>query len=1207
MSLFESSITGNILNDGQTTETSGITAGQLATVLTAYTPLTDTATNTASIGTNSAAVAALQTQVAGMPAPPDLAPYALVADLAAAEGSIAANQSSITALNSSLTTGLAGKANQSALDALQLEVDGKSTPASVDVKLANHPTTAAMSSAIASADNAALASVAATYGLKTVTDQLTIDVAARQTAADVDQKIATALLAYTDSTGLNATVALRTTPADVDQKIATALLTYVQQVVLDAALAIRDGRLDAAEAAVATLQAAGYQTSAQVSSAIATALVGYATTGDLANYATSVDLTAAETSLQSAIDSILAQLAILSSGGGNNLINAQAWPGEITWDLLVGTNTLRNLHVTAPLSANLQNDSFTVSLACDSYSKAESDANLTAALVPYYTGAQTDGAITAALVPYYTSAQTDSAIAAALLGYYTNAQTDGAIAAALVLYYTSTQTDSAIAAALVAYYTSAQTDGAIAAALVPYSTTSQMDAAITAALVPYYTSTQTDSAIAAAVAGIDLSPYYTAAQTDAAIAAALVPVSLGNAPAWAGNATWQLLKGSNVIRNLHLSGPLVASLQNNTDTLQIDCQAYSTAQTYTQAEVNTQISNAVDALNLSQYTTQAEVDSSISSALVVYWDQGEVSAEIASQISAAGFLTEAQGDARYHPVNGNAGGNGIIPLVLDNFTPRMIRALLPRAPLSANLILGNAATIELECDCYSKTESDGRYVATNDLSALDSRYFPVNGNTSGGQIIPLVLDAFTPRIIRSLLPRSPLSANLILGNAGTIELDCDCYSKAESDAKYALIGTAPADPLLVNNVRANGADYLTLRGGSLGIEFEASNGAAVADLSASLFSIKSGVDVLTKGRIFADSSLGVATAGSFQGGTVEPLLPRVTDQADNSLCTFATAEVHTVATRLRVDDQLYIDDVAGTATGLITNAISTRAQDTQLTITGGSSVTVVNGDLDIQGTVTGTSVELNTELRAPTVRARPSDTFLTIRGGTTGMYLDGAVFTASTIQADPGLVSSPAWLTFVGGTTGIEQVCTLAQVRQNVVGDVELKVLNEDATTGEATIRVQNGSGANGSLRALESGSEVQLQATSQTISLQNQTGAFQAPVVVQTNGLLVANYGLQNNSDSSIKANQQPTPLADLKTVFDAVEVKSYTRTDTPQPEDRIGFIAQEILASGTLGPKLASMQENGRYGLDYSRLTCVLWGVCKQLEQRIAILEDD
>ena len=50
----------------------------------------------------------------------------------------------------------------------------------------------------------------------------------------------------------------------------------------------------------------------------------------------------------------------------------------------------------------------------------------------------------------------------------------------------------------------------------------------------------------------------------------------------------------------------------------------------------------------------------------------------------------------------------------------------------------------------------------------------------------------------------------------------------------------PADPLLVNDVRANGADFLTLRGGSLGIEFEASNGAAVADLSSSQFSLKTG-------------------------------------------------------------------------------------------------------------------------------------------------------------------------------------------------------------------------------------------------------------------------------------------------------------------------------------------------------------------------------
>ena len=412
MSLFESSITGNILNDGSTTEISGITAGQLATVLTAYTPLTDTATNTASItanatgvANNTAAIAALQTQVDNLPAVPDLTPYGLASDLAAAEGLIAANTSSITALNTSLTTGLAGKANQSALDALQLEVDGKSTPASVDTKLQAFSNTAAMNSAITSANNATLASVASNYALRTVTDQLALDLAAKQSGPDVDQKIATALLDRPSTTDLTAAVNLKTTPADVDQRVTTALLTYVTQVALDAALALRDGRLDAAEASIAALQAAGFQTAAQVASAIATALLPYTDTAGINSllavrdgrldsaeasvaaallpyvqqtgldaalalrdgrldghdtdilalqsagpFATSSDLTAAETSLQSAIDAILAQLAALTTGGGSNLINAQAWSGEITWDLLLGTNTLRNLHFNAPLS-----------------------------------------------------------------------------------------------------------------------------------------------------------------------------------------------------------------------------------------------------------------------------------------------------------------------------------------------------------------------------------------------------------------------------------------------------------------------------------------------------------------------------------------------------------------------------------------------------------------------------------------------------------------------------------------------------------------------------------------------------------------------------------------------------------------------------------------------------------------------------------------
>eukprot|EP00439_Symbiodinium_sp_Y106_P019089 s6939_g2.t1 len=252
----------------------GISAGQLATVLTAYTPQTEHTAHTADIGTNAAAIAALQGQLAALPAVPDLAPYALASDLAALESSILANASGLAAVNTSLTMGLAAKANQSALDALQIEVNGKSTPASVDLKLANYPTSAAMNSSIASANNATLATVAATY--------VALDVAARQTAGDVAQAIATALLSMASTSDLTAAVALRTTPADVSQLIATALLPYVQQTAVDAALALRDARLDGHDADISALQVAG-------------------------PFASPADLAALETSLQSAIDAILAQ------------------------------------------------------------------------------------------------------------------------------------------------------------------------------------------------------------------------------------------------------------------------------------------------------------------------------------------------------------------------------------------------------------------------------------------------------------------------------------------------------------------------------------------------------------------------------------------------------------------------------------------------------------------------------------------------------------------------------------------------------------------------------------------------------------------------------------------------------------------------------------------------------------------------------------
>ncbi|CAE7317175.1 unnamed protein product [Symbiodinium microadriaticum] len=741
MSLFESTITGNILNDGQTTETTGITAGQLATVLTAYTPITDTATNTAAIGTNAAgvaanaaAVAALQAEVAGLPGPPDLAPYALAADLAAAEGQLAASQSSITALNTSLTTGLAAKANQSALDALQLEVDGKSTPASVDAKLASYSTTAAMNSAIASANNATLATVGSTYALRSVTDQLALDLAAKQSGLDVDQKIATALLDRPSTTDLNAAVGLRTSPADVDQKLATALLTFVTQAALDAALALRDGRLDAAEGA--------------------------------GPFASAADLDSLETSLQSAIDAVLAQLAVLAAGA---VQNAPEWAGQTTFELLVGASTLRRLHVTAPLSISLQNEDLALSIACDSYS----------------------------------TAQADAAIAAA-------------IAAALAPYETAAQRDAAITAALAAFSNTAEVNALIAAALVDYSTTAQMDAAI-----------------AAAVGAIDLSGYYSSAQTDAAITAALVPVTLSNAPAWGANPpTWELLKGTNVLRNLHFAGPLLASLQNNTDTLQIECDAYDKSETYTQAEVNTVVSSAIDAPNITQYQTETDVDTAISDALLDYYTSAQVDAEIAANgFDGSQYWTKTQSDSRYFVSNANAGN---ISLIRDAVTPPTLRVLIPRSPLNINVILSGTA-LELTCDAYTRSEADGRYVQSGNLTSLDSRYFPVNGNNGGGGIFAMVITTLTPRMIRAILPRAPLSGALILGNAGTLA------DVAALDAPVTA-SPLPAD-ISVNSVSATG-DWLSLLGGTAGTRIRdgSNNDLITVTGSEAFFGVRSRVD-----------------------------------------------------------------------------------------------------------------------------------------------------------------------------------------------------------------------------------------------------------------------------------------------------------------------------------------------------------------------------
>ena len=79
------------------------------------------------------------------------------------------------------------------------------------------------------------------------------------------------------------------------------------------------------------------------------------------------------------------------------------------------------------------------------------------------------------------------------------------------------------------------------------------------------------------------------------------------------------------------------------------------------------------------------------------------------------------------------------------------------------------------------------------------------------------------------------------------------------------------------------------------------------------------------------------------------------------------------------------------------------------------------------------------------------------------------------------------------------------------------------------------------------------------------------------------------------------------IQGVFDAVDVKQYERTDIEG--NRIGFIAQDLVKVLPIEyDNIAQMSYttgNPLWGLDYARLTTILWGVCKNLQSRVDALE--
>ena len=1057
-------------------------------------------------------------------------------------------------------------------------------------------------------------------------------------------------------------LAARQTAADVDQRVATALLSYLTQTAYQAGQALQDARLDGHDAEILALQNAG----------------PFATAGDLSNL---------QVTLQSAIDGILAEIATL--GGATNLVNAPAWLGNVTWDLLAGTNQIRNLHATGPLSIQLANDDWTLSFGCDAYTTQQTDDAIAAALTNYFTRAEVTVTAVAAideskaytdtqLADYSTTTQMTQAISDALVPFETAAQRDAAIAAALAVYYTSAQTDAAIAAGLAPYSTTVQINQAITDALVPFETAAQRDAAIAAALAVYYTSVQTDAAIAAAIA-----PYYTSAQTDAAIAAA---VALSNGQSWTGGPTFNLLRGSNVLRNLSVAGALTASFQNLDDTILIESDSYARSETYTQLETGAAITAAIDALDLSQFQNEAQVLALIATALVPYWNQTEVSTYVAGElanyatsssvtsaissalssyddssqvdskiitalldfytrtevdqqianalgnvdlsnyytqaetqsyvasellgfyprtelgslltatltqywtsgrtqteiddaIAGAGFLTQAQADGRYFLVSANGSFES---LVRTNVTPPQMKALLPRAPLAASTIL-TETTLELTCDAYTKAESDGRYLSNSSFAPLDARYFVRNPAVAEGNgIFHLVQEQFTPRFIRSLLFRPPLTGGAILGNGSVIEIEADCWSKAQSDGRYPLVATFNSLGSTVTSIDGRVSTLETDVGAMDGrvTALENSGGVApTADLT---------VNSLTA-TTFVETPQLQSSAGDLQ---IQNALVTVRKEDGALLASFA-------------DGGISMDRDVTAAAASTLNA--TTADITQLTV--GS--TAATGAFSSNSSVTANlEVVSNLRLEAPLVRCDPTAPWLSIEGGAQGVLVNDTLRVNGAIAPEASL----PYLFLSGGTTGLEMNTKFAAVTGlgDPGGFCELAVINQ-APTGVARLflSTQNNApaGGRGELVALANGG-VQLNALNQNIAL-NTTGGT-ANLVIEpntggsSNGEVICFYGFQNLSDERLKTNVQPLSATEAQELFDGVEARSYDRVDGAAQQT--GFVAQEVYKSGPLGKsfcKLKNFEDRELMTLDYQRMTAVLWQTCKSLQRRIEKLE--
>ena len=122
-----------------------------------------------------------------------------------------------------------------------------------------------------------------------------------------------------------------------------------------------------------------------------------------------------------------------------------------------------------------------------------------------------------------------------------------------------------------------------------------------------------------------------------------------------------------------------------------------------------------------------------------------------------------------------------------------------------------------------------------------------------------------------------------------------------------------------------------------------------------------------------------------------------------------------------------------------------------------------------------------------------------------------------------------------------------------------------------------------------------------------NQVAVFRGDASTILRGNVLYAGSLTSISNESVKTGIMDI---DVSKIFDEVKVKTYTRTDKPELGERVGFISQDIQKAcidNNIPDSFTTIDDNNLLGLDYSKLVTVLWSKVKQLEQRIAVLENN